>query len=101
MHTGDEFVQGSAVLSPDGRWIYAFANGSDRHIEAVIENRACGNGRFDVYRYTAENLPDDGPITASEHTAMRRGTMRVSLAAQTTALYVERAAEDGNGRNLF
>lgn len=101
LHTGDEFVQGSAVLSPDGRWIYAFANGSDRHFEAVIENRACGNGRFDVYRYTAENLPDDGPITASEHTAMRRGTMRVSLAAQTTALYVERAAEDGNGRNLF
>ena len=32
---------------------------------------------------------------------MRRGTMRVSLAAQTTALYVERAAEDGNGRTLF
>lgn len=97
LQTGDEFVQASALLTPDGRWIYALANGSDHDFEAVIENPSARSGRFDVYRYTVETIPDDdSQIAASERAAMRRGRITVNLPSQTTALYVERATGNSN-----
>lgn len=97
LQTGDEFVQASAIHTPDGRWIYALANGSDHDFEAVIENPAVARGRFDVYRYTAQGLPDDDSmIAASERAAMRRGRIQVSLPPQSTALYVGRTADGAN-----
>lgn len=68
---GDDFAIGTAFQSSDGKWSYLFANETDESKFLSVSNEAA-KGRFKLYRYEENSLPQgDALITSSETVRVR------------------------------
>lgn len=83
---GDDFAIGTAFLNSDGKWNYLLANGSDESKFVSVSNEAV-KGRFDIYRYEENSLPQgDALITASEIAKVRNQKLQFEVKPQSVVL---------------
>ena len=60
LDTKEDLVAATAICSPDGKWTYVIANGSDKDEDFRISNKvAGGSADCDVYQYIKGELPSD------------------------------------------
>lgn len=86
--TDDEFFAATAFRQNDGRWVYCFANASENDKkQAIVNDDRASSGRYEVYRYEENRLPEDErPIPVSE--TIRAGkTLKISVPARSVAVY--------------
>ena len=83
---GDDFAIGTAFQNSDGKWNYLFANGTDESKFVSVSNVEV-KGRFDLYRYEKDNLPQgDAPITAGEIAKVRDKKLRLEVKPHSVVL---------------
>lgn len=81
----NEYAAGSAFRSSEGEWTYVFANGSEDDLEFKLFNSGDKtHGKYDIYRYTENGLPEDDSMIASSGVLKASGKgCRVSVPAQS------------------
>lgn len=66
LNTKEDLVAATAVCSPDGKWTYVIANGSDKDEDYRINNKIAGGyADCDVYEYIKGALPSDDSLLES------------------------------------
>ena len=63
----EDFAIGTAFKDKEGKWTYVFANGTDESKHIAVNNEA-EKGRFDVYRYEENTLPQGDHLIPSTET---------------------------------
>ncbi|MDD6438671.1 MAG: hypothetical protein PUG09_11540 [Prevotella sp.] len=58
--TGKEFLAASAFRDTYGQWTYVIANADPTGHNLQLANANGGSGRYDIYCYTRNTLPNDG-----------------------------------------
>lgn len=84
----DRFVAGTAVVSPDGKWTYLFANGSDSDHKYSLSNPLAGDtDSCSLYIYHKDALPDgDAMIEPSAEVNPQDGRLTFDLPSQSVVV---------------
>lgn len=83
---GDDFTIGTAFQNSDGKWSYLFANVTDESKLLSVSNEAA-KGRFKLYRYEENSLPQgDALITSSETARVRDQKLRLEVKPHSVVL---------------
>ena len=86
LNLGDDFAIGTAFQNSSGKWSYMFANGTDESKFIAITNEAV-KGKFDLYRYEENSLPnDDAMISASETVKTRDKKLYLEVSPHSVVL---------------
>ena len=70
-----DFAAGTSVLGPDGKWCFAFANGSGDPIAITLDPSGCQGGapsRLALSRYAKDELPEDDSMIGPVQTLKRK-----------------------------
>lgn len=83
---GEDFAIGTAFKNSDGKWSYMLSNGTDKPIFVSVSNETV-KGRFEIYRYEEESLPQgDQLITAGETAKVKDKRLKLKLRPHSVVL---------------
>lgn len=86
---GDEFVAGTAFKNSNGKWVYVFANGSEKNQKFAIYNPD-NFATFDKFVYEKSGLPsNDGLLTSKGNFAVKNQVLEFELPANSVVLFNE------------
>lgn len=86
---GDDFTVGTAFKNPDGKWVYAFANGSNETLKISLRNGE-NFGEFEYYVYENGNIPSgDKGIQSTNILKFVNKNMALNIKPNTVVLLNE------------
>ena len=86
INLNNDFAIGTAFKDVTGKWIYVFANQTDASMFLAIDNSSA-DGRFEIYRYEENALPeDDAMITSAQTVKVKNSQLNIEIRPNSVAL---------------
>ena len=89
--TPEEFYAATAIKNTDGKWVYVFANATNKEKSISISNSYSKNsGLYQVYKYTKDTLPKgDNQIMPDRNNLRFTGSVSYKLPANSVVVLAE------------